>query len=54
MSKLINTEVNQGLGYSGIVTLKLARDNKIFKQATIHNAGRIPLFRFFASCLAAD
>ena len=54
MSKLINTEINQGLGYSGIVTLRLARDNKILEQATIHNAGRIPLFRFFASCLAAD
>ena len=54
MSKLINTEVSQGLGYSGIVTLKLAQDNKIIKQATIHNTGRIPLFSFFANCLAAN
>lgn len=54
MSKLINTEISQGLGYSGIVTLKLAYDNKILKQTTIHNAGRISLFRFFASCLAAN
>lgn len=54
MSKLINTEVSQGLGYSGIVTLKLAQDNEIIKQATIHNTGRIPLFSFFANCLAAN
>ena len=54
MGKLINTEINQGFGYSGIVTLRLTKDNKILEQATIHNTGRIPLFRFFASCLAAD
>lgn len=54
MSKLINTEISQGLGYSGTVTMKLARDNRILKQAIIHNAGRIPLFKFFASCLAAN
>lgn len=53
MKKTINADVQQGLGYAGKVTLNLKLDNQLIAKQTIHNTGRVPLFTFFASCLAA-
>ena len=54
MKKTINADIQQGLGYAGKVTLNLKLDNQLIAKQTIHNTGRAPLFKFFASCLAAD
>lgn len=54
MKKTISADVQQELGYAGKVTLNLKLDNQLIAKQTIHNTGRVPLFKFFASCLAAD
>ncbi len=54
MNKTLNTQISQGIGYEGKVTLNLFKNNKLINKYPIHNTGRTPLFEFFISCLAAQ
>ena len=54
MDKTLNTQISQGIGYEGKVTLNLFKNNKLINKYPIHNTGRITLFEFFISCLAAQ
>ena len=46
------TKYSPGLGYSGEVTYKIVKNNKVFKQETLHNTGTINLFTALCRSLA--
>jgi len=43
-----------GLGYSGKVTIRVVKGNKVIATQTNHNSGGSRLFEFFAKCLVGD
>lgn len=45
---------NEGLGYTGSVTLSVKKGKTTLSSRTIHNAGCLNLFKFVASCLKGD
>lgn len=48
-----NLSITNGLGYSGVVTIKTysIKNSKILRQQIIKNRGTVDLFKFLCSCL---
>ena len=52
---IINSNITQGISYEGEVTISLVNaNNKVLAKTTLNNSGRLPLFRFFTSCLGNE
>lgn len=53
MIKKQQTQIDgiQTLNYSGIVSVKIYRKDRLISTKTFHNKGRFPLFKFLCQCL---
>ena len=50
----ITNNINTNVSYSGKVTLKIKRGNKVLTSKTFHNSGTNKLFKFIADALAGN